>query len=142
MRRARTAADSAVIVSQPPYALAPTPFRFPALASLAGRAPLGGEREVALATYLAARLAHDALAERGIPQPIRAERAVSAKSWLSTLSLPASTRSALVKLVEASGADANGVAVALRGVIAATSNRLDRGARSELDRLAETFEQL
>jgi hypothetical protein len=128
-----------VIVSQPPYALAPIPFRFPALASLAGRAPLGGEREVALATYLAARLAHDSLAERGIPQPVRAERATSAKTWLATLALPATIRSALIRLIEASGEDSVGVVAPLRAVIAATSNRLDRAARVELDRLVEAF---
>ena len=140
MQAAWSAADCSVIVSQPPYALAPTPFRFPALASLAGRAPLGGEREVALATYLAARLAHDSLADRGISQPVRAERAVGAKSWLSTLSLPPSIRPALARLVDASAADADGVGVALRAVIAATSSRLDAAARKELNRLAESFE--
>ena len=131
-----------MIVSQPPYALAPIPFRFPALASLAGRAALGGDREVVLATYLAARLAHDALADRGITQPLRAERAVNAKSWLATLSLPASIRAALVGLIEASAADTNGIEAALRAVIAATSSRLDRAARSELDQLAPTFARL
>src|SRR5690349_12491010 len=45
----------------PPYALSSPAFRFRALAVLAGRAPLGGQREVALATYLAARLADDCL---------------------------------------------------------------------------------
>ena len=130
-----------MIVSQPPYALAPTPFRFPALASLAGRAPLGGDREVALATYLAARLAHDTLADGGLSEPVRAERAVSAKSWLATLSLPAAIRTALARLVEASGGDARGVAPALRAVIAATSSRLDQGSRLELNRLAERIER-
>jgi hypothetical protein len=130
-----------VIVSQPPYALAPTPFRFPALASLAGRAPLGGDREVALATYLAARLAHDALADRGLSQPIRAERAVGAKSWLATLSLPAAIRTPLARLVEASGGDARGVAPALRAVIAAATSRLDPASRLELNRLVETLER-
>jgi hypothetical protein len=129
-----------VIVSQPPYALEPTPFRFPALASLAGRAPLGGEREIALATYLAARLAHDALAEREIAQEIRAERAANAKSWLSTLALPPSTRAALAALMDASGTSGNGVAPAIRAVLEATTNRLDRASRTELERLAQTFE--
>jgi hypothetical protein len=141
VRPARSAADCAVIVSHPPYALPPTPFRFPALASLAGRAPLGGEREVALATYLAARLAHDTLAEREIAQEIRAERAGSAKTWLSTLSLPAATRAALVALVDASGTNGDGVGPGIRGVIAATTNRLDRASRTELERLAEMFEK-
>jgi len=56
----------AVLFAAPPYALAPTSFRFPALAALAGRAPLGGQREVVLAAYVVARLAHDTLAERGV----------------------------------------------------------------------------
>ena len=129
-----------MIVSQPPYALEPTSFRFPALASLAGRAPLGGEREIALATYLAARLAHDALAEREIALEIRAERAASAKTWLSTLALPTATRAALAALMDASGTSGNGVAPAIRGVLEATTNRLDRATRTELERLAETFE--
>ena len=141
MRPARSAADWRVIVSQPPYALEPTPFRFRALASLAGRAPLGGEREIALATYLAARLAHDALAEREITQEIRAERAASAKTWLSTLSLPAATRAALAALMDASGTRGNGVAPAIRGVLTATTNRLDRASRAELEGLAATFER-
>src|SRR5881396_4039624 len=50
-----------VIAAHPPYALAPLSFRFAALATLAARAPIGGQREVALATYVAARLAHDAI---------------------------------------------------------------------------------
>ena len=141
MRPARCAADWLVIVSQPPYALEPTPFRFPALASLAGRAPLGGEREIALATYLAARLAHDALAEREIAQEIRAERAASAKTWLSTLALPAPTRAAVAALMDASGTSGNGVAQAIRAVLTATTNRLDRASRAELERLAVSFER-
>ena len=141
MQAAWSAADWAVIPTQPPYALAPTPFRFPALASLAGRAPLGGDREVVRATYLAARLAHDALADRGIAQPVRAERAVHAKSWLATLSLPASIRPALAKLMDASGGDGKAVGAALRAVIGATSSRLDPPGRAELNRLAETFER-
>jgi hypothetical protein len=130
-----------VIVSQPPYALALTPFRFPALASLAGRAPLGGDREIALATYLAARLAHDSLADRGIVQEIRVERAAHAKTWLSTLALPSATRAALIALFDASGSDGNGLAPAIRGVLSATSNRLDRASRTELERLADSFEK-
>jgi len=138
---AGSSADCAVIVSQPPYALAPTPFRFPALASLAGRAALGGDREVALATYLAARLADDALADRGLSEPVRAERAASAKTWLSTLSLPPAIRTSLARLVEASGADPRGVGPAVRSVLAATTSRLDQASRAELGRLAESFER-
>jgi hypothetical protein len=125
-----------VIVPNPPYSLAPTTFRFPALASLAGRAPLGGQREVALATYVAARLAHDALPERELADALRAERVTGAKAWLANLTLPASVRPALVRLVEASGLGQTQTAEAWDGVIAVTANLLDAKARLELDQLA------
>jgi hypothetical protein len=129
-----------VPVTNPPYALATTSFRFAALAALAGRAPLGGQREVALAAYMAARLAQDVLPERGVPQPSRAERAAGAKNWLASLALPAAVRPPLAKLVDATGADATGTANALRAVAAATAAFLDPRARSELDRLVTTLE--
>jgi hypothetical protein len=124
-----------VIVPNPPYALAPTAFRFPALAQLAGRTPLGGQREVAIATYVAARLAHDALPERGLTDAIRAERVLGAKTWLANLALPAPVRPALIRLVEASAGGLGQTADALRGVIAVTANLLDTKAKSELDQL-------
>jgi hypothetical protein len=130
-----------VILSRPPYALAPTPFRFAALAALAGRAPLGGQREVALATYFVARLAHDVLPERGLLQAVRAERATNAKHWLSTLALPSPVRPALVRLIDASASDGTTVAEALAGVITVTANFLDSGARSDLMKLAAVLEQ-
>jgi hypothetical protein len=129
-----------VTVTHPPYALAAISFRFASLAALAGRAPLGGQREVALATYLAARLAHDALPERGVSQASRVERAGSAKNWLSTLALPSTVRPALIRLIEASAADRRSTAVALRTVSAAAASFLDTRARSELDRLANALE--
>src|SRR5215216_5312955 len=48
-----------VPVTLPPYALPAPVFRFRNLATLAGRAPIGGAREVALACFVAARLAND-----------------------------------------------------------------------------------
>jgi hypothetical protein len=129
-----------VLISRPPYGLAPTPFRFPALAALAGRAPLGGRREVALATYLAARLADDVLAENGLVAAVRAERAATARNWLSTVALPAPIRQPLARLIEASAGDAPGTSQALRAVIAVTAEFLDRAARLEVEKLAETLE--
>jgi hypothetical protein len=125
--------------AQPPYALATTTFRFPALAALAGRAPLGGHREVALATYLAARLVHDMLPDRGISPAVRTERAASARTWLSTLALPAAVRPALTKLVESSVGSLELAGQAVRGVTAVTANFLDSGARLELDSLAASL---
>ena len=129
-----------MLVSHPPYALSPTAFRFAALASLAGRAPLGGHREVALAVYMVARLAQDVLPERGLTTATRAERAGSAKNWLSTLALPAAVRPAMARLVDASSGARAGVSDALRNVIAVTDSFLDAGARSELDQLAAALE--
>lgn len=131
----------AVLVSQLPYALSPPTFRFPALAALAGRAPLGGRREVALAAYLAARLADDALPERGLSRSTRAERAGHAKAWLSTLALPATIRPAIAHLLEASAGESTAVAPAIRNVMTVTSDFLDPPVRRELDKLASSLER-
>ncbi len=124
-----------VLLTAPPYALAPTNFRFPALAALAGRAPLGGQREVVLGAYVVARLAHDTLAERGLSLETRADRAVHARTWLATLALPATARAALQRSIEASAAAPRGAADAISGVIKAIDAFLDPPSRLELGNL-------
>jgi hypothetical protein len=119
----------------PPYAVPATSFRFAALATLAGKAPLGGRREVALAVYLAARLADDTLPDRGVSGEARAERAAHAKSWLSSMALAAPVRSALARLIEATANGPTATATALPAVVTATGGQLDTKARAELDRL-------
>ena len=133
----------------PPYGLAGPTFRFKALAMLAGRAPLGGVREVAMAVYLAARLTADASPFDALPSGIRSRRATAARSWLATLTLPGSVRSPILRLIESScssafadgggGADGALVLAAIAAVIGATLAYLDANARSELERLAEGF---
>ena len=130
-----------MIASLPPYAVRPTQFRFPALAALAGRAAIGGQREVALATYMAARLADDLLPEHELEPAVREERAGAAKHWLSSVVLPAQVRPMLVRLVEASNVGRAAAAAAVRGVITVTASHLDKAARSELDQLAEALER-
>lgn len=103
--------------------------------------PLGGQREVALATYLAARLAHDCLPERGLNEAIRSERANGAKTWLATLALPAPVRPALAKLVESTTGPRGQTVEALRAVITVTASLLDSKARLELDQLAASLER-
>src|SRR5689334_6706967 len=125
----------AVLISAPPYALAPTSFRFPALATLAGRAPLGGQREVVLAAYVIARLAHDTLAERGVSPETRTERAAHARTWLATLALPTGARSALQRSIDASATHARGAGEAMSGVIKAIDGFLDPPSRLELTQL-------
>jgi len=114
-------------------------FRFRALAMLAGRAPLGGPREVALATFLVARLVDDCLPARELPQEARAARSTAARTWLSNVALPAAVRSPLMRLAEVTSADAPEIAGVLQSVISATSTYLDAAARLELDRLAHAF---
>lgn len=125
----------------PPYAVEPTTFRFAGLAALAGRSALGGQREVALAAYLAARLAEDTLPERGVSQPVRLERAVHAKNWLATLALPAALRVGLAKLVEASSGEPAAAAAATTELTRLATGFLDVRARAELDQLVAALQR-
>ena len=121
------------VISPPPYALTTPRFRFRALAALAGRSPLGGEREVALATLLAARLAVGALPPQPLPQGVRLTRASGARAWFASLALPAALRQPLARLVDATtSVDRVGVEAALRAVIDAGTPQLDPPAIAEL----------
>jgi hypothetical protein len=122
-----------------PYALEPVPFPFPALAALAGRAGMGGPREVALACLVVARLVAESCGRTAaLSDDQRQERALGARQWLSSAAVPAGVRSALVRLADASGgADRAVMGAALDSVIAVTANHLDPAARLELARLAQ-----
>lgn len=120
----------------PPYALAPARFRFPALASAAGRAAIGHGREVALATYVVARLVDDTRPERGLAEAARSARAQAARAWLAALALPANLRVPLARLVDATGTEAGALRAPLEGVITLTAPFLETAALSELQRLA------
>ncbi|MFI5309970.1 MAG: hypothetical protein ACHQQ3_01955 [Gemmatimonadales bacterium] len=123
-----------------PFALAAPAFPFRALAALAARAPLGGARETALATLAAARLAAGAAPPVLLSLPLRVARADAARLWLTSVALPAAVRSAIVRLVDATAQDdSRAIAGALAKVTDVTAAHLDRGARSELDRLAMHF---
>jgi hypothetical protein len=132
-------ATQSFVPGAPPYALTIPSFRFRALASLAGRAPLGGPREVALATYLVARLVDDCLPTKQLSPNVRAERSTTARSWLSSLAIPTAVRTPLARLVEVTGMEVPEMAGALNATISATSMYLDAASRLELDRLAVAF---
>ena len=121
----------------PPYALAPTTFRFRALAALAGRAPLGGGRETALASYVVARLAVGCLPESLLPPEDRVARAAAARTWLASLALPVPVRAPLVKVIESTRHESR-PAVAAAVVTAAdiAASYLDGPALAELRALA------
>ena len=125
-------------VTLPPYALPAPVFRFRHLASLAGRAPIGGAREVALACFVAARLAHDCCDPLlDLDDELRAARCTGAKAWLGTIAIPAPVRTPVAKLAEAS---AKGRADTMAPLVSALANAaesfLDPAARAELDALA------
>jgi hypothetical protein len=129
--------------STPPIANlhAPRPFPFRALAALAGRQPIGGEREVALACLMAARVASGAIGATPLPQQAREARALAARGWVASLALPAALRSAVVAVLEASEGAGPSLAGAVRALGETASPQLDAASRAELDRLAAEAER-
>lgn len=123
------------------YGLEPTVFPFPALATMAGRASLGGPREMALACFLVARMVVDAALASGILSADQKEsRAEAAKHWLGSAAIPTQVRSALSRLAESTAVDdRNAMRAALDSVMTVTANHLDSGARLELGRLAQAI---
>ena len=123
-----------------PYALEPTIFPFPALAAMAGRAPLGGPREVALACLVVGRLVVDTTSGGSLSDEQRGVRVQGARHWLGSAAIPAPVRTALGRLAEATqSADAAALRAALDSVMTVTANQLDPAARLELGRLAQAI---
>jgi len=113
-------------------------FRFRALAALAGRRPLGGDREVAVAAFVAARLVAGVVAPDPLPLEVRATRAAGARAWLAAVAVPTPTRAPLVRIIDATGRDDGAsLGTALRALIDAASRSFDAGARRELETLAK-----
>ncbi len=126
--------------SLPPYALAIPEFRFRALAALAGRASLGGARELAIGVLLGARLTDGMVGEYPLPLSIRQARAVAARSWLGSLALPPSTRAALLRLLDATATDdRRALSEAFDALLAIASPALDAPSRNELRRVSGTI---
>jgi hypothetical protein len=119
--------------------LEPLAFPFPALTALAGRLPLGGGREVALASLLIARLSLGVAGADTLGAPERVARAASAKVLLASLALPAATRVPFSRCIEATAGTPLQVAGALRSVIAVTAPHLDGPAVLELERLTRSL---
>jgi hypothetical protein len=130
-----------VPVPLPPYALEAPVFPFRHLAGLAGRAPIGGAREVALACFVAARLAAEYLHDGDDAHaPARAARSTGAKGWVGTLALPAAVKGPLQRCLESSaegGRSAMGRELA--GLATAAASYLDASSRAELDSLAASL---
>ena len=119
-----------------PYALATPAFRFKALALAAGRAPLGGPREAALAALIGARLTAGMIGPGVLAADVRAARAEAARGWLGTIAVPAVTKVAVARLIESTVRnDPAALVAAVAKVTDVTAPYLDRAARSELEQL-------
>lgn len=105
------------------------------MAGLAGRLPLGGGREVALAVLTVSRLASGLLAPVILLEEDRQARAAAARVWLASLALPSHLRVPLTRAVDASASGATPMASALRTVASSASTFLDGAAALEIDRL-------
>jgi hypothetical protein len=124
-----------------PYGLEPTAFPLPAVAALAGRAPLGGPREIALACFLVGRMVTDLASTHPVlTADQRKVRAQGTRHWLGSATIPSPVRVALMRLVESTSAgDLAGTRTALDSVMTVTANHLDSAARLDLGRLAQTI---
>jgi hypothetical protein len=124
----------------PPYALAATSFPFRHLVGFAGRAPIGGAREVALACFVAARLAADHARSNDEEDTSRAARCAAAKAWLGTLALPAAVRTSANRCADSTIAGARQeIGRELKALSAAASAFLDTPSRAELEALAASL---
>lgn len=124
-------------ISLPPFALTAPAFRFRHLAGLAGRAPIGGAREVALACFVAARLAAECGLSTDDPQRDREARYAGAKAWLATMALPAPVRGSVARCAALSVAGAAGdMAQEITALMQAAASHLDAGSRAELSALS------
>ena len=124
-------------ITAPPYALAPTPFPLPGIATYAGKAPLGGDREVAIACFVVARLAAALLPPQPLPTDMREKRAAACRGWLASQAVPPAVRSQLMTVADSTAsADRSAVATAVRDLRANASKYLDARSENELDSLA------
>lgn len=123
-------------VDQPPYSLRALTFPFPALAALAGRLPLGGGREIALAALTGARLASAMLEPDPLSPADRTTRAAAARVWLASIALPAAMRAPFMRCFESTASTPSGAAGTVRSLLMVINVHLDGPASQELDRLA------
>lgn len=115
-----------------PYAVTPIPFRFVALARLAGSLPLGQGRESALAVLLVARLAQAALVGGLVPAAM-AKRAASGRKWLHSLCPDKVVCAATAAVCDAiTAGDPRAIERAMARVTEVTAPILTAAARAEL----------
>jgi hypothetical protein len=125
-----------VIGQPPPFALGTPVFRFKALVSHAGRASLGGDREVALACFAVARLAAGLLPPFLFAPGDLAARVTATRQWLASLTLSNSARAAAVSVIDAVGSgNRRSIVAGLSSLIEASVRQLDQASVAELHEL-------
>jgi hypothetical protein len=125
-----------VLGQLPRFALATPVFRFRALATLSGRASLGGDRETLVACLQLGRLCAGILPPYELPREVVLERTENTKQWLSSLAIPSGIRSTAFGIFGAlSGLDRARCAIAFTDLVKAASAQLDEASRTELNTL-------
>ena len=120
----------------PPYALAAPVFRFKALASHAGRAALGGDREISLACFAIARLAVGNLPPYMLAPGDLASRVANTKQGLASLNLSNAARTAATHAIDAIGTgDRRAAVAALSTLLEAAVTQLDQASIAEMHEL-------
>ena len=113
-------------------------FRFRALASNAGRASLGGDREIGLACFAIARLGAGMLPPVTLAAADAATRAASVRHWLSSITLSGPARSAAIAVIDAmAGGRRRASADALRDLAGTVAGHLDAASANEITELAD-----
>jgi hypothetical protein len=109
----------------------------PALAAHAGKAALGGDREVALACFVVARLAASLLPPYALPTELREKRAAACRAWLASQAIPPAVRADLVSAAESTAsAERPAISTAIRSLRGHAAKHLDGASGQELDSLA------
>lgn len=125
-----------------PFAPLRAQFPFPGLVAAAARAALGGPRETLTGVLMVARLAQGMRLPHPLTVDARRARAEQARGWLTAVTLPTKTRTALQRAIAASAqGDRTVMAEVLTGVTDVTAAQLDRAARSEVVRLASELRE-
>lgn len=123
----------------PPYALDMFAFSLPALASCAGRAPLG-DRELALGVLMSARLALGMISPIELTAVERTLRAEKAKHWLGSLTLPQPARLALFRAFDATATYPPRAAEALAELAQLVTGHIDSASQDELATLVHRLQ--
>jgi hypothetical protein len=127
-----------VLGQLPRFALTTPVFRFRALATLSGRASLGGDRETLVACLQLGRLCAGILPPYELSREIVLERTENTKQWLSSLAIPSGIRSTAFGIFGAlSGLDRARCAIAFTDLVKAASAQLDEASRAELNTLLQ-----